>query len=230
MAGDRGPQQQVYILIANPIARLAKDNIGPQVLSWNMDTIRLASGGLSAHGIHGGLLGPGRDCETGTPDLRPTGGGYCYEHRIKASWLARCHEALQPLRGPHRYLLRVTVLGKGITPDSKRDFPIWVRNYEKLHEAAAPIKVGGGLRLGIGQWSADRPLTWVGDGGLGRTCLTSWLTAHVREGTGKSISIRHGSWCILSFWCVWLRYQSVYYQPVYFFPSLLRVFNLKVTA
>ncbi|PNG99332.1 Vacuolar protein sorting-associated protein 26, partial [Tetrabaena socialis] len=39
-----------------------------------------------------------------------------------------------------RYLLRVTVLGKGMTPDSKRDFPIWIRNYEKLHEAAAPIK------------------------------------------------------------------------------------------
>lgn len=41
-----------------------------------------------------------------------------------------------------RYLLRVTVLGKGMTPDSKRDFPLWVRNYEKLHEATTPIKVG----------------------------------------------------------------------------------------
>ncbi len=40
-----------------------------------------------------------------------------------------------------RYLLRVTVVGKGMTPDSRRDFPIWVRNYEKLHEATAPIKV-----------------------------------------------------------------------------------------
>ncbi len=36
----------------------------------------------------------------------------------------------------------MTVLGKGMTPDSKRDFPLWVRNYEKLHEATTPIKVG----------------------------------------------------------------------------------------
>ncbi|KXZ45685.1 hypothetical protein GPECTOR_51g670 [Gonium pectorale] len=44
-----------------------------------------------------------------------------------------------------RYLLRVTVGGKGMTPDSRRDFPIWVRNYEKLHEAAAPIKMEVGI-------------------------------------------------------------------------------------
>ncbi|PNW79418.1 hypothetical protein CHLRE_09g414200v5 [Chlamydomonas reinhardtii] len=44
-----------------------------------------------------------------------------------------------------RYLLRVTVLGKGMTPDSKRDFPIWVRNYEKLHEATTPIKMEVGI-------------------------------------------------------------------------------------
>lgn len=35
------------------------------------------------------------------------------------------------------------VQGKGMTTDSRRDFPIWVRNYEKLHEATTPIKVGG---------------------------------------------------------------------------------------
>lgn len=44
-----------------------------------------------------------------------------------------------------RYLLRVTVLGKGMTPDSKRDFPLWVRNYEKLHEATTPIKMEVGI-------------------------------------------------------------------------------------
>ncbi|KAG2493560.1 hypothetical protein HYH03_008374 [Edaphochlamys debaryana] len=44
-----------------------------------------------------------------------------------------------------RYLLRVTVAGRGMTADSKRDFPLWVRNYEKLHEAAAPIKMEVGI-------------------------------------------------------------------------------------
>ncbi|EFJ42180.1 hypothetical protein VOLCADRAFT_77226 [Volvox carteri f. nagariensis] len=44
-----------------------------------------------------------------------------------------------------RYLLRVTVVGKGMTPDSKRDFPLWVRNYEKLHEATVPIKMEVGI-------------------------------------------------------------------------------------
>lgn len=46
-----------------------------------------------------------------------------------------------------RYLLRVSVVGKGMTPDSKRDFPIWVRNYEKLHQAADPIKVRAVARM-----------------------------------------------------------------------------------
>ncbi|GIL50500.1 hypothetical protein Vafri_6639 [Volvox africanus] len=44
-----------------------------------------------------------------------------------------------------RYLLRVTVVGKGMTPDSRRDFPIWVRNYEKLHEPTVPIKMEVGI-------------------------------------------------------------------------------------
>lgn len=44
---------------------------------------------------------------------------------------------------PHnRYFMRVTVTGKGITPDCKKDSAFWVRNYEALHEATAPIKVG----------------------------------------------------------------------------------------
>ncbi|GFR42844.1 hypothetical protein Agub_g3802 [Astrephomene gubernaculifera] len=44
-----------------------------------------------------------------------------------------------------RYFLRVTVLGSRMSPDSKRDFPLWVRNYEKLHEATAPIKMEVGI-------------------------------------------------------------------------------------
>ncbi len=39
--------------------------------------------------------------------------------------------------------MRVTVTGKGITQDSKRDFNIWVTNYEEPSDAAAPIKVTG---------------------------------------------------------------------------------------
>mmetsp|Transcript_6816 Transcript_6816/g.15085 ORF Transcript_6816/g.15085 Transcript_6816/m.15085 type:complete len:321 (+) Transcript_6816:316-1278(+) len=44
-----------------------------------------------------------------------------------------------------RYLLRVTVTGKGMTPDSKKDFTFWVRNYEDVSEAAAPIKMEVGI-------------------------------------------------------------------------------------
>ncbi len=40
-----------------------------------------------------------------------------------------------------RYLLRVTVTGKGMQPDSKREFNIWVTNFEEANESAAPIKV-----------------------------------------------------------------------------------------
>ncbi len=63
---------------------------------------------------------------------------------LLAGWLAgciRCHRAaMPPLR---RYLLRVTVSGKGMTADSKRDLPFWVRNYDLPPEAVPPIKVGG---------------------------------------------------------------------------------------
>ena len=41
-----------------------------------------------------------------------------------------------------RYLLRVTVTGKGMVPDTKRDFPFWVRNYEAPTNEPPPIKVG----------------------------------------------------------------------------------------
>ncbi|GFH07967.1 subunit of retromer complex, partial [Haematococcus lacustris] len=40
-----------------------------------------------------------------------------------------------------RYLLRVTVTGKGMTQDSRRDFNLWVTNFEEPAMAAAPIKV-----------------------------------------------------------------------------------------
>jgi hypothetical protein len=46
-------------------------------------------------------------------------------------------------RGPAarcRYLLRVTVTGKGMAPDSRRDFPVWVTNYEEASEPGPPIK------------------------------------------------------------------------------------------
>eukprot|EP00983_Pelagomonas_calceolata_P037219 1136240-Pelagomonas_calceolata.AAC.16 len=39
------------------------------------------------------------------------------------------------------YFLRVNIAGKGMTPDTKHDSPIWVRNVEQPSEAAAPIKV-----------------------------------------------------------------------------------------
>lgn len=42
---------------------------------------------------------------------------------------------------PCRYLLRVTVAGKGMAPDVKKDFPFWVRNYEGPGDEAPPIKV-----------------------------------------------------------------------------------------
>uniref|UniRef100_A0A7S0UQN2 Uncharacterized protein n=1 Tax=Polytomella parva TaxID=51329 RepID=A0A7S0UQN2_9CHLO len=43
------------------------------------------------------------------------------------------------------YFLRVTVVGKGITPDSQRDIPIWVSNYEVGTEATQPIKMEVGI-------------------------------------------------------------------------------------
>jgi hypothetical protein len=41
----------------------------------------------------------------------------------------------------HRYLLRVTVTGKGMVTDTKRDVPFWVRNYELPPDEAPPIKM-----------------------------------------------------------------------------------------
>jgi len=54
-----------------------------------------------------------------------------------------------PAAAPHaqvkcRYYLRVLVHGKGMTPDTKKDATLWVRNYEAPSEAAAPIKVRAG--------------------------------------------------------------------------------------
>lgn len=40
-----------------------------------------------------------------------------------------------------RYLVKVTVTGKGMVPDSRKEASFWVRNYEEPSEAAAPIKV-----------------------------------------------------------------------------------------
>jgi hypothetical protein len=44
-----------------------------------------------------------------------------------------------------RYLLRVTVTGKGMVADTKRDFPLWVRNYEAPPDDAPPIKMEVGI-------------------------------------------------------------------------------------
>jgi hypothetical protein len=58
------------------------------------------------------------------------------------------HPATHP---PQRYLLRVTVTGKGMVADTKRDFPFWVRNYGEHEEEAPPIKVRRGHRFwGVG--------------------------------------------------------------------------------
>lgn len=44
-----------------------------------------------------------------------------------------------------RYLLRVTVTGKGMVADTKKDFPFWVRNYDVPADAAPPIKMEVGI-------------------------------------------------------------------------------------
>jgi len=70
----------------------------------------------------------------------------------KGSRGRRAHHAHPTCCRPHaqvkcRYYLRVLVHGKGMTPDTKKDATLWVRNYEAPSEAAAPIKVrarGGG--------------------------------------------------------------------------------------
>lgn len=52
-------------------------------------------------------------------------------------------------RGPAvrcRYLIKVTVTGKGMTPDSKSEAPFWVRNYEEaVTEVSPPIKMEVGI-------------------------------------------------------------------------------------
>ena len=50
-----------------------------------------------------------------------------------------------------RYIVKVTVTGKGMTPDSRGETGIWIRNYEEVSTApAAPIKV----RWGSHAWVA----------------------------------------------------------------------------
>lgn len=44
-----------------------------------------------------------------------------------------------------RYMLRVTVTGRGMTVDSRQDFPFWVRNYDKASEPGPPIKMEVGI-------------------------------------------------------------------------------------
>eukprot|EP00878_Enallax_costatus_P002454 GHUV01002633.1.p1 GENE.GHUV01002633.1~~GHUV01002633.1.p1 ORF type:complete len:335 (+),score=99.67 GHUV01002633.1:291-1295(+) len=44
-----------------------------------------------------------------------------------------------------RYLLRVTMTGKGMVTDTKKDAPFWVRNYELPPEEAPPIKMEVGI-------------------------------------------------------------------------------------
>lgn len=49
--------------------------------------------------------------------------------------------ALPPPRLACRYLLRVTMTGKGMGTDTKKDAPFWVRNYDVPPEEAPPIKM-----------------------------------------------------------------------------------------
>lgn len=42
---------------------------------------------------------------------------------------------------PPRYLLRVTMTGKGMVSDTKKDAPFWVRNYDTPPDEAPPIKM-----------------------------------------------------------------------------------------
>jgi hypothetical protein len=69
-------------------------------------------------------------------------GGFFPEDRRVTSASQRCLFAGTCVQVRCRYLLRVTVTGKGMTQDSRRDFNIWVTNYEEPSDAAAPIKVG----------------------------------------------------------------------------------------
>ena len=50
---------------------------------------------------------------------------------------------------PHSYLLRVTVVGKGMVADVKRDFPFWVRNSEPPPPPDAPPPAPIKMEVGI---------------------------------------------------------------------------------
>lgn len=64
--------------------------------------------------------------------------------------------------------MRVTVTGKGITPDCKKDSAFWVRNYEAMHEATAPIKVGDLQGIHVSRGSPSKDL-----GVVRRVCLSA---------------------------------------------------------
>ncbi len=81
----------------------------------------------------GALPSCGAGCQPRWPSSNGGGGG---AHACNVAVQVRC-----------RYLLRVTVTGKGMTPDSKREFNIWVINYEPVNEAGPPIKAWGGGRM-----------------------------------------------------------------------------------
>lgn len=55
------------------------------------------------------------------------------------------------LPGCCRYLLRVTLTGKGMGTDTKKDAPFWVRNYDVPPDEAPPIKmeVSGSRAAGL---------------------------------------------------------------------------------
>jgi len=83
-----------------------------------------------------------------------------------------------------RYFLRVNIAGKGMTPDTKHDSTLWVRNFEQPTEAAAPIKVRAGLGLPL----IDRPCS---DVLLWFLCLSRLLVQLCR---GKQIA-RQAAMC-----------------------------------
>eukprot|EP00877_Chromochloris_zofingiensis_P012746 jgi/Chrzof1/7725/Cz02g34110.t1 len=55
------------------------------------------------------------------------------------------YDSFRGLQVRCRYLLRVTVTGKGMVADTKKDFPFWVRNYDVPADAAPPIKMEVGI-------------------------------------------------------------------------------------
>ena len=57
--------------------------------------------------------------------------------------LYRRTRTVPPTAVLHRYFLRVLAVGKGMVPDTKKEVPFWVRNYEEAQlSPEAPIKVG----------------------------------------------------------------------------------------